>query len=85
LALKAPYPNPFNPETVIPVTLNADSRLVLEVFDILGRRVATLNDRTLPAGTHLFRFNGQSMASGIYIVRMTVGRETQIRKITLIR
>jgi hypothetical protein len=84
-ALKLPYPNPFNPETVIPVELSADTRLKLEVFDLLGRRVAILNDRNLPAGVHQFRFDARQMASGVYLIRLQAGSSVQLRKVTLIR
>ena len=52
LALGAAYPNPFNPQTQIPVTLARDGFVRLEVFDAAGRRVRTLHHGHLAAGQH---------------------------------
>ncbi|MCK6600690.1 MAG: T9SS type A sorting domain-containing protein [Bacteroidetes bacterium] len=83
--LEQNYPNPFNPETQIPVILSAPGKLKLEVFDLLGREVAVLFDGTLPAGRHVFPFDGRETAAGLYFVRMVSGSAPQVKKLVLIR
>jgi hypothetical protein len=68
--LEQNYPNPFNPSTVIRYQLAADSRVSLSVFDVLGRKVATLADEMQTAGTHTVNFDGRRISSGLYFCRM---------------
>ncbi len=86
LALLPNYPNPFNPSTVLSFELPARSDITLEIYDILGRRVASLlNNRTLPAGRHEHVFDAQSLASGTYLVRLTSNNSVRNQKILLIK
>jgi hypothetical protein len=64
------YPNPFNPTTTIRYALPEASRVTLEVFDMVGRRVATLADGPQTAGYHTATFDGRALASGAYIYRL---------------
>lgn len=65
------YPNPFNPVTTIPFTLPEPSVVTAEVFDILGRKVATIaENRPYPEGEHEIRFNAAGISSGVYLYRM---------------
>ncbi len=71
------YPNPFNPSTLIPYQLAASSPVRLEVFNILGQRVATLVDEEQSAGSYRARWDGtdaagRAAASGVYFYRLTV-------------
>lgn len=80
------YPNPFNPETVIPVDLPMEDRIRLAVFDVLGRQVALLADGVRSAGRQEFRFDGRGLASGVYIVRLETGDgHTSVRRMTLLK
>ncbi len=79
------YPNPFNPTTTIGYQLPQQSEVRLEVFDMIGRRVATLVDETMQAGHHRVEFNASNLASGIYFYRMAAGDEVMMRKLTLIK
>ncbi|HEX2984611.1 MAG TPA: T9SS type A sorting domain-containing protein, partial [Ignavibacteriales bacterium] len=63
------FPNPFNPATTIRFALPAESRVTLDVFNILGERVAELVNDVRPAGTMDVRFDGSNLASGIYIYK----------------
>jgi photosystem II stability/assembly factor-like uncharacterized protein len=65
------YPNPFNPTTVISYQLPNDAKVTLNVFDILGREIATLVDGEVVAGNHTATFDGSRLSSGIYFVRLT--------------
>lgn len=86
-ALLPNYPNPFNPETIIPVALPERSRVRLTVVDPLGRVVRRLVDGDLPAGRHDIRWdgttdNGARVASGVYFVRMVAdGRGRTFRAV----
>ncbi|MCB2213313.1 T9SS type A sorting domain-containing protein [bacterium] len=81
------YPNPFNPELTVTVTLPAPSEVELRIVNIAGQTVATLtHGETLSTGTHDFSFDGSPFASGIYFVRAEMpGRQTQLRKVTLLK
>ena len=70
-ALSQNFPNPFNPTTTIRYDLPLDSRVSLKIYDILGNEVKTLVDKEESAGFKEIKFNGLSLASGVYIYRMT--------------
>lgn len=83
-ALGQNYPNPFNPATIIPYQLPATAQVRLEVFNVLGQRVATLVDEERPAGFHAVAWDatnaaGQAVAAGVYMYRLTAGGEQQTR------
>lgn len=72
VALMQNYPNPFNPTTMISYQLPSAGRILLRVYDILGREVATLAEGTKEAGYYSATFNGSTFASGLYFVRLSV-------------
>ncbi len=65
------YPNPFNPTTTINYQLANSSHVVLKVYDILGREVATLVSGLQAAGSHSIVFNASNIASGVYFCRLS--------------
>lgn len=77
--LEQNYPNPFNPSTTIRYTLTQRTTVRLAVFDVLGREIATLVNGEEDAGSHLARFEGSNVASGVYLFRMQAGSITQTR------
>jgi len=79
------YPNPFNPTTNIEFALPQNSHATLEVYDMLGQRVATLVDGNLSAGQHSATFDASHLTSGVYIYRLQAGNYIQTRKLTLIK
>lgn len=86
------YPNPFNPETVIGYRLNLPepAPVSLKVYNLLGQRVRTLVSAVQGAGEYQVVWDGQddsgnSLASGIYFVRLQVGARGQTRKLVLTR
>ena len=88
-ALGPNYPNPFNPSTIIPYQLAASSAVRLEVFNLLGQRIATLVDGVRPAGFHTATWHatdaaGRAVGASVYIYRMTVGVESQTGRMVLI-
>ena len=70
VTLRGNYPNPFNPQTTIGFTLPSASDVRLVVYDALGREVARLVEGELGAGLHEARFDGGSLASGLYLYRL---------------
>ena len=88
-ALGQNYPNPFNPSTIIPYHLSASSLVRLEVFNLLGQRLATLVDAEQAAGAHTALWDatnaaGQAVSAGVYIYRLTVGAKRQTGRMVLI-
>jgi len=84
------YPNPFNPKTHVRFGLPTPARVKIEIFNLLGRRVYVEETQPLPAGYHLFEWNGQSAAgqevsSGIYFYRISDGKNMAVRKMVLLR
>jgi len=92
-ALYQNFPNPFNPSTIIRFTLPARSFVILKVFDLLGREVASLLSEELSAGVYSRQWNGSNMPSGVYIYRMQArqisdgqaGIYSETRKLVLLK
>jgi hypothetical protein len=70
-ALRANYPNPFNPSTTIKFDLPENSNVSLVVYDVLGRKVAELENGTKEAGYHSAVWSGDGLSSGVYFARFT--------------
>jgi hypothetical protein len=84
-ALEQNYPNPFNPTTVVSSQLPAASNVRLVVYDLLGREVAVLVNEQRPAGYYKDSFDASSLASGIYIYRLTAGSFVETRRMVLVK
>ena len=83
-------PNPFNPTTTIGFALATEAVVDLSVYDITGRRVATLASGSFPAGDHAVVWDGRDesgreTASGIYFYRLTAGETHERRKMVLLK
>lgn len=89
-ALYPNMPNPFNPTTRILFDLPAQSLVDLEIYDVRGRLVRTLHQGSLPAGRHVYTWDGtdhrdRGVGSGVYFYRLDAGSNTKTRKMILIR
>ncbi len=91
------YPNPFNPTTTISFTVgnrgqdpSGRTHVLMELYDISGRRIAGLVDKLMSAGQYLITWNGKNsngapVASGVYFIRLETGEQRFTRKIILLR
>jgi len=79
------FPNPFNPQTTVPISLPATQPVQLEVFDLLGKRMTTLFDGILPAGNHSFTLAAGTWPTGSYVVRLISEGHVESRLITLLK
>jgi hypothetical protein len=78
------YPNPFNPATIIPFTLEESGMVTLTVFNVKGERVSTLisNDR-MESGHHNVMFDASDLASGVYVYQLQVDNTVHAAKMVL--
>lgn len=84
--LEQNYPNPFNPITKIKFELPQESKVTIEVYDILGRKVAQLiNNEVRQPGRYEVQFNGHNFASGIYFYRLVATGFIDTKRMVLIK
>ncbi len=74
------YPNPFNPETTIRFSVSGTEHVQLCIYDVMGRTVATLVDRTLGPGVYTTQWSAAAAPSGIYFYRLRAGNFTDVKK-----
>lgn len=90
-ALDSAYPNPFNPSVLIPFAIPEAARVEIQLFDMLGRRVATVTNREFEPGAHTVQFDGSELASGVYVMQVimqgqsTGAGNTFTQQITLLK
>jgi flagellar hook assembly protein FlgD len=89
-ALKQNYPNPFNPSTQIQYALPKESRVVISIYDLTGRKVRTLVNGTQSAGYRTVSWNatnemGRPVSAGMYIYSIQAGDFIQNRKMVLMK
>jgi len=84
-SLSQNYPNPFNPSTTIEFALPHSSFVSLNVFTVLGEKVATLVADRLNAGTHAVHWNATGLPSGVYFYRLEAAVFTQTKRLILLR
>ncbi|MEO8166891.1 MAG: T9SS type A sorting domain-containing protein [bacterium] len=85
-SLSQNYPNPFNPSTQIKFSVQSTDHARLEVFNILGQKVATLYNDIAEAGVyHIVSLDGTSLSSGIYFYQLESGKKIQLKKLILLK
>lgn len=87
---RKPFPNPFNPRVELSFALAKGGVVRVEVYDVRGRRVKTLQDQSLPVGEHRLIWDGDddagvAVASGVYFARFTSPDEVITHRMALIR
>lgn len=90
LTLYQNVPNPFNPATAIRYYLPESCRVTLDIFDAAGKRITCLVDRMEGPGHHAITWNGlddtgNTVSSGLYLYRLTAGKETIAKKMVLLK
>lgn len=83
--LRQNYPNPFNPSTMISFSIPKAGYVTLKVYNVLGQEVATLLDDFKAPQTHVLKFDGTGLSSGVYIARLTAGGFSKSIKLVLTR
>lgn len=84
-SLEQNYPNPFNPSTKIKFTLPSKASVVLKVFNILGKEIATLVNGEQDAGNYTVEFDASTLKSGVYFYRLEAGSFTETKKMILMK
>jgi hypothetical protein len=84
-SLNQNYPNPFNPSTVINFTLPKAGQVSLKVYDVTGREVQTIVNKSLQAGKYETRFDGAALNSGVYFYKLVTDGFTQTKRMILIK
>jgi hypothetical protein len=84
-ALHQNYPNPFNPSTKISYSLLNSAQVKLEVYDVLGAKIATLVNQLQTAGSYKVDFDGSKLASGMYIYQLSTPNQVLTKKMMLLK
>jgi hypothetical protein len=88
--LEQNYPNPFNPVTTIKYSIPSGSNhemgiVSLKIYDLLGREIATLVNENKAPGIYEIQFDGSNLSSGVYFYRLEHGRNSQVKKLILLK
>ncbi len=79
------YPNPVQKQATVEYTLPEQTDVRVTLYDVLGRRVATLEEGSKQAGRHQIQIEGTGLSSGVYFGRLEAGSQTITQKITVVR
>ncbi|MCP4633663.1 MAG: T9SS type A sorting domain-containing protein [candidate division Zixibacteria bacterium] len=79
------YPNPFNSNCIISFDVPLKSKVTLDIYNILGQRVATPVDKVMESGNHAVNFRGDNMASGVYFYRLRTDNFKSVKKMMLLK
>ena len=84
-SLSQNFPNPFNPKTTFTYSLPEAVHVNIQIFNILGERVATLVNEQMNAGSHMIRWNAGNIATGVYFYRIRAGNYHAVKKMVFIK
>lgn len=79
------YPNPFNPVSTIKFDIPKESKVVIKIYDLIGREVMTLVNELKQPGFYETVFDGRNLASGLYIYRIEAGSFVDVKKMVLVK
>ena len=83
--IRDPYPNPFNAQTAIQITLPIKDVMIVKVYDVNGSELKTLVHSIFDIGTHTIKWNAGDLPSGIYFIRMQTRHFAGTKKVSLIK
>ena len=83
--LKQNYPNPFNPATTINFNIPKSENVRINVYDMLGKEIATLVEERLNAGSYKVKFEGAKYSSGVYFYKISAGEFNSIKRMLLLK
>jgi Secretion system C-terminal sorting domain len=84
-ALYQNYPNPFNPTTTIGFALSSRSEVSVQIYDVLGRTVESIDLGTRSAGTHDIEYDASHLSSGVYYYRVITELGSETKKMVLLK
>ena len=84
-SLNQNYPNPFNPTTTIEFTIVNENPVELNIYDVLGRKISTLVNKNMGAGSYSYQFDASNLASGIYFYQLKIGNMSSVKKMNLMK
>lgn len=83
--LEQNYPNPFNNQTRIEFNLVKDELVIVEIYDIIGRKIENLYSDNMEKGEHFLYWTPQNESSGVYFCKIKLGSETHTQKMILLK
>ncbi|MBD3232470.1 MAG: T9SS type A sorting domain-containing protein, partial [candidate division Zixibacteria bacterium] len=83
--LRGNYPNPFNASTNINFSLPEAGNVSLEVYNLMGQKIATLVNGYKEAGQHTVNWDASSYSSGVYFYKLDAGEKLLTRRMTLLK
>jgi hypothetical protein len=84
-SLVSNYPNPFNNSTVIEFSIPEEAAVKIDIFDVMGKKIETIFEKTIIAGKHRVTWNAEDVASGIYFYRIKAGNDSGTFKMALLK
>ncbi len=84
-SLSQNFPNPFNPSTTIEFNLPVTTHVSLEIYNVLGQKMTTLEEGYIAAGQNKILWDASKFPSGIYFYRLSVGTNSYTRKLLLLK
>ena len=84
-SLNQNYPNPFNPSTTISFSIPVNEYVSLKIYNIIGKEVDELVDKSLPAGNYSFVWNAKNQSSGIYFYELKTDQYSMMKKMVLLK
>jgi len=83
--LQSAYPNPFNPTFTLPLQLNENAFVNIELVNILGQKVMQIENKQMSIGNNDLQINCENLNSGVYFVKVTVDNVNEIQKVVLLK
>lgn len=84
-SLSQNYPNPFNPTTTIKFGIPKETKVILKVYDVLGKEISTIVNQKLEPGYYKYEWDASRFASGVYFYRIEAGSFVNIKKMMILK